>query len=203
MSWKIYTSPRSPFVRKVMIAVHELGLDKHLVCQDVMTTPMTPAPELLTINPMGMIPTLVTDDFVLFDSLTILEFLNDAANGDLFTAGDARWENQSRHAMANAAMDKSVRILDEQFRTQNDDTIEHLAGYTAAIKHTVSWMEPRLVESRFDAGDICFAALLAYLDMRFPHISWRDGATHAAEWFANVSTRPSMIATAFAAVPAS
>lgn len=55
MTWKLYSSPRSPFVRKVMIAVHELGLQDMIERQDVTTTPMNPAPELLPANPLGMI----------------------------------------------------------------------------------------------------------------------------------------------------
>lgn len=201
MTWHLYSSPRSPFVRKVLIAAHELGLEGRYSREDVVTTPMTPAPELAEVNPMGMIPTLVAEGEAIFDSLVIMEFMNDTASGQLFGTGADRCDVMTRHAMAAAAMDKSVRILDEQFRKQNEDTKAHLDGYIAAITRTIGWMEPRLDAARFDAGHICFAALLTYIDMRFPQILWRDGAKVAAKWIDAVSARPSMQATEFATPP--
>lgn len=201
MSWYLYSSPRSPFVRKVMIAAYELNLESQIICQDVVTTPMTPAPEVLAVNPMGMIPTLIVDGVAIFDSFVILEFFNEEANGNLFGVAAMRWECLTRHSMANAAIDKAVRMIDEQFRMQNKDTEEHVKGYINAIQRTISWMEPQLSDCRFDAGDICFAALLSYLDIRFPHILWRDGASKANEWFAIVSAKASMKKTAFRLPP--
>ncbi|WP_176086134.1 glutathione S-transferase family protein [Martelella sp. HB161492] len=200
MSWQLYSSPRSPFVAKVLVAAHELGLAGRLTRIDVVTTPMTPAPELLPVNPVGMIPALVADGEMIFDSFVILEFLESQSDRPLIPTGAGRRECLTRHAMANAMTDKAVRILDEQFRVQNTDTAEHREGFIAAIRRGILWMEPRLADARFDAGDICFAVLLAYLDFRFPAISWRDDAPAVARWHAEAARRPSMTATAFPAV---
>lgn len=201
MTWKLYSSPRSPFVRKVMIAVHELGLQDMIERQDVTTTPMNPAPELLPANPLGMISTLIVNDQPIFDSLTIMRYLDAQAQGGLFAAPGEDYAMLTRHAMASGAMDKAVRILDEQFRTQNDDTAEHISGFVEAIRRAISWMEPRLSADRFDAADICFAALISYLEMRFPQHFWMDHAPAARAWYDEVAKRPSMQATAFAAPP--
>ena len=125
----------------------------------------------------------------------------DTVAGGLVPAGAARTEALTRHAMAGGMLDKAVRILDEQFRVQNADTAQHVAGYVRAIRAGIGWMEPRLDVARFDLGDIAFATLLAYLDMRFPQVLWRDGADRAAAWFEQVSQRPSMVATKFAEPP--
>jgi len=149
-----------------------------------------------------MIPTLVADGEVLFDSLTILEFLDQNADVPrLFPEGSARRACLVRHAMANNMKDKAVRILDEQFRQQNKDTAEHVSGYAGTLKRGISWMQDLLNADRFDAGDIALAALLSYLDMRFPHIPWRDDARQAAEWFARAEDRSSMKKTVFAKPP--
>lgn len=200
MDWQLYTSPRSPFVRKVMIAAHELGLQGRITCRDVVTTPMTPAPELLPDNPLGMIPTLVVGGEVIFDSLVILEFMNEVAGGTLFPA-DTRRDCLVRHAMANGMMDKAVRILDEQFRSQNSDTAEHTEGYVGAIKRGIAWMEPRLDQARFDAGDIAYCALMAYLDMRFPQYLWVDQAPRTDAFMQALIERPSVADTAFQTPP--
>ncbi|MCB1388768.1 MAG: glutathione S-transferase [Rhodobacteraceae bacterium] len=200
MTWTLYASPRSPFVRKVMVAAHETGLAARITRIEVVTTPMNPAPELAGVNPLGMIPTLVTEEATLFDSFVILDHFDTVAGG-LVPAGAARTEALTRHAMAGGMLDKAVRILDEQFRVQNADTAQHVAGYVRAIRAGIGWMEPRLDVARFDLGDIAFATLLAYLDMRFPQVLWRDGADRAAAWFEQVSQRPSMVATKFAEPP--
>jgi len=200
MTWTLYASPRSPFVRKVMIAAHEAGLADRLRRIEVVTTPMSPAPELAGVNPLGMIPTLDTGTAVLFDSLVIVDFFNTLAPG-LIPGGDARLGALTRHAMVNGMMDKAVRILDEQFRQQNADTAEHVAGYVRALRAGIAWYEPRLDPARFDIGDIALAALLAYLDMRFPHILWREGAERAGLWFAGAEQRPSVARTAFGEPP--
>jgi len=200
MNWHLYTSARSPFVRKVLIAAHELGLAERITTQDVITTPMTPAPELIGDNPLGMIPTLRVGEDMICDSLSILDYFDTVAGGGLFPAQN-RTECMTRHALANGMMDKAVRILDEQFRAQNDDTDVHIAGFVAGIKRGIAWMEPRLDSARFDAGDIAFCALLAYLEMRFPRYLWLADAPLAAKWQSLMSKRPSVASTAFQSVP--
>jgi glutathione S-transferase len=73
---KLFSSRRSPHVRKVLIAAHELGVaeDIELVPQTV--AGLTPDEELWKHNSLGQIPTLVTDDGrALFDSGVICEYL--------------------------------------------------------------------------------------------------------------------------------
>lgn len=201
MTWTLYSSPRSPFVRKVLIAAHELGLADVISRVDVVTNPMAPAPELDGVNPMGMIPTLVVEGEVIFDSCVIIEMLNDQAGGMLFGVdpGIERRDILTRHAMANAAMDKATRIIDEMFREQNADTQAHKDGFQDAILRTIGWMQPRLSAARFDTGDIAFAALLSYLDFRFSDIDWGADHRSARDWLTRVETRPSMQATGYAA----
>jgi glutathione S-transferase len=198
MQWQLYSSTRSPFVRKAMIAAHETGLAGRLQQVMVTTTPMAPASELAGLNPLGMIPTLVAGEEVLFDSAVILEFFDsEAPRGLIPAAGSARRDCLTRQAMADGMMDKAVKILDEQFRKQNDDTKEHLAGHIAAQRRTIDWFALRLEAQRFDAGDIALYAALSYLDLRFPEIFWRDGQDGVAAWFAQHAARPSVLATPY------
>ncbi|SPF78160.1 glutathione S-transferase family protein [Pseudoprimorskyibacter insulae] len=200
MRWRLYSSSRSPFVRKVMIAAHELGLQDRIERVDVVTTPMTPAPEVLPYNPLGMIPVLVDSETPYFDSLVILEFLDAQAGGGLYPDAD-RHDCTLRHSVADGAMEKAVKLLDETFRTQNSDTEEHIKGFAASIKAAIQWMEPRLKPGRFDAGDITYAALMAYLDMRFPQFLWVDQAPKSEAFMQSLIDRPSMVQTAFGTPP--
>ena len=91
---KLHYSTRSPFVRKVMIFAHEVGLAGRI---ELIRTPvaMTQANrDLLRINPIGKIPALITDDgMVLYDSTVICEYLDSLHSGPKYfpQAPDERW----------------------------------------------------------------------------------------------------------------
>ncbi|WP_204313808.1 glutathione S-transferase N-terminal domain-containing protein, partial [Raoultella planticola] len=75
---KLHWSPRSPFVRKVMVAANELGLQDRFERVRTVVAMTTPNLALLPDNPLSKIPTLVLDDGQrLYDSLTICEYLDD------------------------------------------------------------------------------------------------------------------------------
>ena len=78
---KLHWSPRSPFVRKVMIVAHERGLIDRLNCVRTVVAMTTPHAELMRDNPLSKIPALVLDDgTALYDSPVICEYL-DALDG--------------------------------------------------------------------------------------------------------------------------
>src|SRR6516165_7432240 len=88
---KLHWSPRSPFVRKVMIAAHETGLVDLWTCVRTVVAMTAPNAALLPDNPLSKIPTLVLDDgSALYDSGVICEYL-DALDGkpQLFPAEGA------------------------------------------------------------------------------------------------------------------
>ncbi len=74
---KLHWSPRSPFVRKVMVVVHELGLADRITCVRTVAASTKPHAELMQDNPLSKIPTLVLDDgTVIYDSPVICEYLD-------------------------------------------------------------------------------------------------------------------------------
>lgn len=74
---KLHWSPRSPYVRKVMIAAHEMGLGDQLDCVRTVVSAFKPAEELFADNPLNKLPTLVLDDGTAFyDSRVICEYLD-------------------------------------------------------------------------------------------------------------------------------
>src|SRR5262249_41672659 len=74
---KLHWSPRSPFVRKVMILAREAGLIDRLPLGRRVAAATKPHPELMRDNPLSKIPTLVLDDgTALYDSPVICEYLD-------------------------------------------------------------------------------------------------------------------------------
>ena len=73
---KLFWSSRSPFVRKVMVTAHELGLAGQIACERVVVSASAPNAAVMQHNPLGKLPTLVLDDgSALYDSPVICEYL--------------------------------------------------------------------------------------------------------------------------------
>ena len=72
MTLRLHWSPKSPYVRKVMIIAHELGLVERLELVRSVAAMLRPNERLMQDNPLSKIPTLVLEDgFTLFDSAVI------------------------------------------------------------------------------------------------------------------------------------
>lgn len=77
---QLHWSPRSPYVRKVMIAAHEMGLADRLECVRTVVGGTAPHLALMRDNPLGKIPTLVLPDgTAIYDLPVIIEYPGHAA----------------------------------------------------------------------------------------------------------------------------
>lgn len=80
----LYGHPLSPFVRKVIVALKEKGLNY----DHVLTRPGEPAPEYRAISPTGKIPAITDGDFSVPDSTAILVYLDGVSpNAPLYPTG--------------------------------------------------------------------------------------------------------------------
>src|SRR5690606_24440905 len=110
---KLYHFPASPFVRKVMIVAHELGLADSLELVSSAPSPVARDEALAQFNPLGKIPALVLDDgTVLYDSSVIAEYLTSLKpdNAILPKDGSPRWTALARQALANGIMEASQAV---------------------------------------------------------------------------------------------
>ena len=68
----LFHSPASPFVRKVMVLLHETGQTERVALHEVQLSPVAPSAAVLEGNPAGKIPALrLADGNVLHDSRVI------------------------------------------------------------------------------------------------------------------------------------
>src|ERR1700733_2308741 len=118
---KLHWSPRSPFVRKVMIVVHERGLVGRVACVRTVAAMTKPHAELMIDNPLSKIPTLVLDDgTILYDSRVICEYLDTLGDAPkLFPAKPkARMAALRRQALGDGFLDFLVLNRNERARAQ-------------------------------------------------------------------------------------
>ena len=59
---KLWYSPTSPFVRKIITAAEELGLSERIEIIVASTSPVNRHAGLAALNPVGKIPVMVLDD---------------------------------------------------------------------------------------------------------------------------------------------
>ena len=199
---KLHWSPRSPFVRKVMIFAHETGLADRIERVRTVVAMTKPNAALMRDNPLSKLPTLVLDDGrVLFDSFVICEYLDGLHAGAqlLPKAGPERWNVLRWHSLGNGLLDMLVLWRNERDREPQRQVKELLDAYGSKSAATLARLDQEaaaLDAAPFGLGHIAIVCALGYLDFRFAGFDWRAGHPRIAAWFAAQSQRPSVRMTA-------
>ncbi len=199
---KLYAASASPFVRKVLVAAIELGIDDQIERIDAYTTPVEPDPDVAAANPVRKIPVLVTDaGEALYDSAVICEYLDAVAGGGKIVpgSGDARWRVKRQEALADGLLDAAILIRYETaVRPEERRWDAWIDAQSGKIDGALQAME-RDVEGlgdHFDLAAIAFGCAVGYLDFRFADRGWRANHPKLAAWYETFGQRPSMTATA-------
>lgn len=195
---QLHWSPKSPYVRKVLIAAHELGVVDQLELVRSVAAMLRPNPALMEVNPLSKIPALVLDDgSTLWDSVVICEYLNARAGGSLFPAeGDARWQALRWHALGDGMLDALILWRNE--RERDVPLANLMAAFELKINAALALVDaetPALSQTPFGIGHLTLVCALGYLDYRFASHEWRGRAPRLAAWFESMQQRPSVQAT--------
>jgi len=183
---KFFTSPSSPFGRKVKIAAHVLGLWDELAEFPINT--LDPESGICDVNPLGKIPALQDNGSTLYDSRVIMEYLDSKAGGGKIipSAGSVRYDVLRRAALCDGILDAAVLVVyetrmrpeekyvDTYVARQRDKIIRGLKGVVLTSASYRSGLMP-------DVGEIGLACVLDYLDFR-QQVNWRDYAPSLAGW---------------------
>ena len=134
----LHWSPRSPYVRKVMIAAHEMGLSEQLHCVRTVVGGTTPHQALMQENPLGKIPTLVlADGTILYDSPVVCEYLDTLHAGPkLFPTGAERIIALRRLALGDGMLDIVLALLSEKSRPAETQSQLHMDLYQVSLFRT-------------------------------------------------------------------
>ncbi|OYQ34940.1 glutathione S-transferase [Niveispirillum lacus] len=197
---KLRYSQTSPFVRKVLMAAHEVGVANRIELSP--TDVWSPDSPIVRENPLSKIPTLLTDDgMVLFDSPVIMEYLDSLHDGRKLipAAGPARWLALRQQAIGDGICDAAVLRRMEELRPATLRSAEWDSRQRAAIFRAFDRLE-------IDAGDLpdpeqqtvgglAILSAMGYMDFRFAREPWRTGRSALARWFDNAARRASFEAT--------
>jgi glutathione S-transferase len=206
---KLYYTPTSPFVRKVLVAAHELGVAGGIETVTLRPTPTKASPELSSVNPLSKIPALVTDDgTTLFDSRVICEYLDTLHDGPKLVppSGPRRFHVLRTQALADGILDAAILVFYE--RTQRPENL-----------HWDAWLEGQAEKARqgldalagdvrarggvektdaretVDLAQIAIACTLGWLELRKPLGDVREGRDELFAWYDRFRGRASMKAS--------
>ncbi len=197
---KLYTAPASPYARKVRVLVLEKGLQDRI--DEVTVNAYSDRPVLLQANPLGKVPTLeVNEDFRLFDSPVICEFL-DTLPADrpplIATEGMDRWIIRKTEARADGIMDLGVGLTLEKRKPAAERSPSTVARWRVHLGRAIAGAEiaRSTLPERFTLGHAAAAVALAYLDYRHPELTWREERPELGSWHSVISDRRSLAETA-------
>ena len=157
--YHLFASLRSPFARRIRLALKRLGIENKETLLDVFQY----NPELLAANPMGMVPTLVFPDFgPVGDSATILEVLQEKT-GDIWP--------KDLHQRVEALFFQETKMHEApspywvyEHASSIQDTLDFLSKAPAFV-----WEEDgKLTQAAWDLG-----VAIEYTALRIPEIDWK------------------------------
>lgn len=197
---KLHWSPRSPFVRKVMITLHECEQLEYVdLVRSVAILSAPPNPAILLDNPLGKIPTLITDEgCALFDSRVICEYLNMKSGGNLFPAEQ---NERMKHLRWQALSDGLTDILllwriELTRQTGPWDIVTD--GWQTKVRASMVVLEDEagaFRNSEFGIGHIALICALGQLEFRWSNCDWRKHFPQLSNLETDLAKRPSIKAT--------
>ncbi|KAI8589567.1 glutathione S-transferase domain-containing protein [Geranomyces variabilis] len=203
---KLYCSPTSPYARKALILVHELGLaPERIALIPVRANPNlaipSDAPMLAKHNPLAKLPVLILDDgeTAIYDSTVICQYL-DSLRGDDYSghryfpreSDPTRWTQLTLHALATGMCEAASACVYERSPTVRAAEFYSQAvvdAQWAKIARGLDELELRAKAKQLDGwgiGEIAVVCVLGYMDLRFAEKKWREGRPALAAWAAKM-----------------
>ncbi len=197
---RLYTSPTTPFGRKVMVLILEAGLADQVEIAQATGTPLDSSKMPLSQNPLGKIPALERGDGpALYDSRVICRYLDDRAGAGLYPPAPRLWETLTLEATADGMIEAAILMLYEgRLRPEEKRFDGWVEGQWAKIARALDTLEGRWMShlnGPLDMGQIAIGVALSYLDFRFDARGWRQGRPGLARWHEAFAARESMTAT--------
>jgi len=199
---KLYSTPTSPFVRKVLVVAHETGLASRIETHVLRPVPTKADAELSRVNPLNKIPALVLDDgAALYDSAVICEYLDGLHGGRPLIPrdGTARFRTLRLQALSDGVIEAGIQVFYErQSRPAELHWEPWLAGQTEKVRQGLDALEAEAPSfaADVDLGQISAAVAIGWLELRDVVGDVRRGHPRLTAWYEAFAARPSMVATA-------
>ena len=191
---KLFYSDRSPYVRKVMVTLHEINLLENVEIVGVRTNPLGVVEDLVDVSPLGKIPTLVLPDgTTIFDSRVICSYLNSIGKSDLYLAQEnLKWSIKTAEANFDGILDAALlMVYEHRYRQDIYQSAEWLENLWKKIERTLDFYNnssSKILSGSLNMGQISLGCALGYLDYRHNNRNWRAKNQNLRDWFAEFSS---------------
>ncbi|WP_298259585.1 glutathione S-transferase [uncultured Litoreibacter sp.] len=198
---KLFSSPTSPYVRKVLVVLRETGQLNDLETEVVGGTPIDPGSLPRDLNPLGKIPALALDDgTAIYDSRVICRFFDNRAKSGLYGTPETTWQLQTLEATADGILDAAILMVYEaRVRPEDKQYADWIEAQWRKINTTLDALETSWIDilssDEMHIGQIATSCALGYLDLRSADRDWRKTRPKLAAWNAEFAKRDSMVAT--------
>lgn len=186
---KLICSSTSPFSSKVRMAARYLDLKVTEINVDTNAGPAV----LTDNNPLGKIPTLLTDDNeAIFDSRGITQYLGRLKGKRLYPSSNRkRTKAEILEALCDGTCDCLLSIVYE--RRFRPEEIVHQAWIDrqwTKVTRTLAYLDSELPKlgKKLHAGHFALAAMLGYLNLRFVG-QWEENHPDLVAWLAEFEKR--------------
>jgi glutathione S-transferase len=198
---ELFSSPATPFGRKVAVALQEMGLADQVKVTLVSGNAVDPGTMPLDKNPLGKIPALTRPEGgPLYDSRVICRYLDSLAGVGLYPSGRALWDVLVLEALADGMTDAALLVVYEaRIRPEPLQFGPWVEGQWAKVSRALDAVEAQWLphlQGGLDMGQIALGCALGYLDLRLGARNWREGRPGLAHWYEGFAQRPAMKATA-------
>ena len=199
--FEVFSSPATPFGRKVLVAAAEMGLSEQVKVTMASGTAVDPDTMPVAKNPLGKIPVLIRPDGgALYDSRVICRYLDQVSGAGLYPEGAALWDVLVLESLADGMLDAALLVVYEsRIRPEALHYPPWVEGQWAKVSRGLDAVEAEWLnhlQGKPDMAQIALGCALGYLDFRLSARGWRYGHPGLAAWFEGFSQRPSMVATA-------
>ncbi|MDZ7905462.1 MAG: glutathione S-transferase [Cypionkella sp.] len=194
---KLYTSPTTPFGRKITVLLHEGGLLGQIEIVPVSGTALDVGSLPLAHNPLGKIPVLLLDDgTAIYDSRVISRYLDDHFSLNLYPKGPELWPFLAREAAIDGMIDAAVLMAYEmRLRPEEARFAAWVEGQWAKVTRALDMFEKSPLGAKTTMLHLSLACALGYLDFRHGPRHWRHGRPQLALWYNDFAQRDSLMAT--------
>lgn len=193
-------SSHSPYVRKVLLVAHEIGIAHQI--EHVPTKLRVTDTDFWHENPLGKIPVLTLEDGTsYFDSNVICEYLDATYGNDalLPQSGGLRWRALTLISLIDGVVDAGMLARQETLRSEPFRDPGTTAFHMGKVDRGLDKLEEAVAcdhfAAQFDMVGIAVASGLAWLTMRFGAETIFGRRPALSAWYELVCGRPSMKAT--------
>jgi glutathione S-transferase len=195
-------SAGSPFARMVRIALLETGLDPRVTKQEITRARLySSESEVLSVNPIGRVPTLELDDgTILTESKLILDYIDALNPGPKLLPRDGSdgWRILAEMGQASGLLEGIVTWLRASMEPEHVSAI--ITRETTRVNRAADTLELAVANGAYagpiNAAHIVLGTALGLVEPRLPTWQWREGRSALSAWYDAIAMRPSFQSTA-------